>query len=86
MIIEKPNVQVDNYAGDTGKEKSRFISPRGFRFTSTTTNEKVKDAISRNAILESSPNRRSLTMETSERIMNLRPREERKELSRAFRF
>ena len=30
----------------------------------------------RNKILESSPNRRTLTSETTEQIMNLRPREE----------
>ena len=41
MVIEKPNMQVDDYAGDTGREKARFMSPKSFRFTSTTTNEKV---------------------------------------------
>ena len=40
----------------------------------------------RNKILESSPNRRTLTSETTEQIMNLRPREEYKEISRNFRF
>ena len=40
----------------------------------------------RNKILESSPNRRTLTNETSEQIMNLRQRQEHKEISRGFRF
>ena len=40
----------------------------------------------RNSILESSPNPKTLTNETSEKVMNLRPREEQKELSRTFRF
>ena len=40
----------------------------------------------RNKILESSPNRATLTMESVEQIMSLRPREEHKEISRSFRF
>ena len=40
----------------------------------------------RNSILESSPNPKTLTNETAEMVMKLRPRNEQKELSRTFRF
>lgn len=75
----------DDYRGDAGKEESKNISPRGFRFTSGK-DERIKDALKRHEILESSPTRRALTKETVETTMNLRPRQEDKELSRTFRF
>ena len=87
MTVEaKPKMHVDSYRGDAGRDKMRFTTPRNFRFTNTT-DERIQEALVRNSIMESSPNRPCLTMETSEEIMNLRPREEHKELSRAhFRF
>ena len=76
---------VDSYKGDAAKDKYKFIAPRGFRFTASK-DERVADAVERNQIYESSPNRRTLTCETSEKIMNLRPRDERKEIVGNFRF
>ena len=40
----------------------------------------------RNSIYESSPNRKTVTMETTEAVMNLRPRFEDQEISGTFRF
>lgn len=45
-----------------------------------------QEAVTHNAIYECSPTRKSLNNETSEMVMNLRPRVETKELSRHFRF
>ena len=75
MMVDEPKVFEDHYKGDTGKHKTRFCSPRGrgFRFISTK-DEKLQEALVRNSIYESSPNRKTVTMETSEMIMNLRPR------------
>jgi len=33
MVIDKSLMQHDSYVGDSGKEKLRFITPKGFRFT-----------------------------------------------------
>ena len=85
MVVEKPRVQEDSYRGDAGKEKPKNISPRGFRFTDTS-QERVLEALKKNAILESSPLRRTITCETDERIMDLRPEFPQKHLSRGFRF
>ena len=65
MTVEKPKIQVDSYRGDTAREKMRFLTPQNFRFMSTV-NERVKEAVARNAIMESSPNRRTLMMITDE--------------------
>jgi len=65
--------------------KNKFMDDKGFRFTSTKV-ERLQEAMMRNSILESSPCRKTITNETSEMAMNLRPREEKKELSRSFRF
>ena len=85
MITEKPKVVADEYKGDAGKEGRSNMSPRGFRFTSTK-NERLQEAIKRHGIFESSPTRAAITRETVEMTMNLRPRQEDKELSRTFRF
>ena len=86
MLVEKPEKFEDSYkGGDAGVDKRRFLTPRGFRFTDNK-EERVKDALQRNSILESSPNRKTLTNQTPEQIMHLRPREEHKELSHTFRF
>ena len=34
MIVDEPLKQYDDYRGDTGRERIKQISPRGFRFTS----------------------------------------------------
>ena len=61
MLVEKPEKFEDSYkGGDTGVDKPRFLPPRGFRFTDNK-EERVKDALQRNSILESSPNRKTLT-------------------------
>jgi len=33
MVIDKSTVQHDSYVGDSGKEKVKFLGPKGFRFT-----------------------------------------------------
>ena len=85
MVVEKPKIISDSYKGDSGKDKAKFYTPKQFRFTSTQ-KERVRDALEQNAILESSPTRRTLRNKTSEEMMNLRPREEHKELCGLFRF
>ena len=87
MMVDESRVFDDHYKGDTGKNNKRFLSPnnRGFRFISTK-DEKLQEALQRNSIYESSPNRKTVTNETPETIMNLRPRFEDQELSGTFRF
>ena len=85
MVIDKPIETQDSYRGDAGIDKPKMITPRSFRFASTK-DERLREALERNAIFESSPTRRTLTMETSEKLMNLRPRMEHMEISRDFRF
>ena len=63
MTVEKPKVQADSYRGDAGREKMSFTTGRNFRFMSTV-EERVNEAVVRNAIMDGSPNRKTLTMET----------------------
>ena len=80
MIVNKPTVYPDLYKGDNGREIHNYRSPRkAFRFISTQ-KERVEEAELRNSILESSPNEKTLTMATDEMTMNLRPRQEDKEI------
>ena len=86
MLVEKPKEFVDSYkGGELSFDNRRYTTPRGFRFTDTK-DERVKDALQRNSILESSPNPKTLTNHTAEKVMNLRPRQENKELAHTFRF
>ena len=74
MLVEKPEKFEDSYkGGDLSLDNRRHTTPRGFRFTGNK-DERVKDALQRNSILESSPNPKTLTNHTAEKVMNLRPR------------
>jgi len=80
-----PTVQEDSYHGDSLAATSKHLDSKCFRYKHTKV-EHLQDAIEKNAILESSPNRHILKMETLEQALNLRPRQEDRELSRHFRF
>ena len=73
MLVEKPEKFVDNYKGGNIITDNRRYTPRGFRFTDDK-EERVNRALQRNSILESSPCRKTLTNETAEQVMKLRPR------------
>ena len=36
MVVDEPLKVHDEYRGDTGRERSKQISPKGFRFASST--------------------------------------------------